>query len=61
MAQRLLEGLTLKVSRNDGPISVMPMVEVLGESEDHVQVRLLTPLLLPGDMSQPLHVHEFLN
>jgi len=61
MAQRLVEGLTLRVSRNDGPISVMPMVEVLAEGDDHVQVRLLTPLLLPGDMSQPLHVHEFLN
>lgn len=61
MAQRLLEGLTLTVSRNDGPRIVLPMVEVLAESEAHVQVRLLTPLLLPGDMSQPLHVHEFLN
>lgn len=43
-------------SRNDGPISVMPMVDVLAEGEEHVQVRLL----LPGDMSQPLHVHKFL-
>ena len=61
MAQRLLEALTLSVSRNDGPACVMPMVQLLADSEDHMQMRLLTPLMLPGDMSQPLHVHDFLN